>query len=127
MVRRALRLLIVLAAMPTACAVATKAPPVANAGPDVTVRVGRSASLDGSRSLDLDGGVITYYQWRIVAAPEARGDQVGLVMREGVEAAIWTSDRPMEEQDLGEWIVELKVTDDEGQSATDDLTLTVIP
>ncbi|NIN94780.1 MAG: hypothetical protein GTO49_07335, partial [Anaerolineae bacterium] len=110
----------------TGCALATKAPPVANAGPDVTVRVGETVTFDGSQSVDLDGGQVVYYRWYIMGAPEGREDEVGRVLREGEDAALWTSDEPMTEEDLGQWIIELKVTDDEGQSATDDMMFTVI-
>ena len=116
----------ILALVLTGCALATKAPPVANAGPDVTVRVGETVTFDGSQSVDLDGGQIVYYRWYIMGTPEGREDQVGRVLREGEDAALWTSDEPMTEEGLGQWIIELKVTDDEGQSATDDLTLSVI-
>jgi hypothetical protein len=115
-----------LAAILTGCALITKAPPIANAGPDVTVRIGERVSHDGSGSVDLDGGRIVYYKWYVTVAPEGREDQVGQVLREGPNAATWTSDSPVGEQDLGEWVIELWVTDDEGQSATDDMTLKVI-
>ena len=116
----------VLAVLLSGCALATKAPPVANAGPDVTVRIGERASYDGSGSLDLDGGQVVYYHWRIAGAPEGREDEIGKVLREGADAAIWTSDTAATQEDLGDWVIELKVTDDEGQSATDDMTVTVI-
>lgn len=119
-------LLVVLALMLTGCALATKAPPIANAGPDLTVRIGERISYDGSQSVDLDGGRIVYYQWYVMSAPEGREDQIGVVTREGEDAATWTTPSPVGEEDLGEWVIELKVTDDEGQSATDDMTLTVI-
>ncbi len=110
----------------TGCALATKAPPVANAGPDLTARVAEMMSFDGSQSVDLDGGQIVYYRWYVIRTPEGREDEVGRVLREGEDAAIWTSDQPMAEEDVGQWIIELKVTDDEGQQATDDMMLTVI-
>jgi hypothetical protein len=116
----------ILAVAVTGCALATKAPPRANAGPDVTVRVGETVSYDGSLSVDLDGGKIVYYQWRVSSAPEGREEAIGRVLREGEDAAAWSSDTALAEQDVGEWVVELQVTDDEGQSATDDLTLTVV-
>jgi len=117
----------VLGAMLTGCALATKAPPVANAGPDMTVRVGERASYDGSQSVDLDGGEIVLYQWKVTAAPEGREDEVGRVMREGEDAAVWTTESALANEDVGEWVIELKVTDNGGQSATDDMVLTVIP
>ena len=109
------------------CAIATKAPPVANAGPDIVVHVGETVSFDGSSSVDLDGGQIVYYQWRITAAPEGRETEVDRVLREGENAAVWTTESPILEEDLGEWVMELTVTDDEGQSATDDMKLFVVP
>ena len=119
-------LLALLALALTGCALATKAPPRAYAGPDVTVRIGERATYDGSQSVDLDGGRIVYYKWYIMGAPEGREHQIGVVIREGEDAASWTTPTPMGEDDLGQWVIELKVTDDEGQSATDDLLLRVI-
>ncbi len=117
---------ITLALALTGCALVTKAPPVANAGPDMTVRTGDRVTYDGSQSVDLDGGQILYYRWYITAAPEGREGEVGTVIKEGDEAATWTTSSPVADEDLGEWVIELKVTDDEGQSATDDLVLRVI-
>jgi hypothetical protein len=109
------------------CALVTKAPPVAKAGPDVVVHVGEMWLCDGSSSIDLDGGKIVYYQWQITAAPEGRENEVGRILHEGQDAATCPSELLSSSEDLGEWTVELKVTDDEGQSATDDLLLTVVP
>jgi hypothetical protein len=124
--RPMLPLLIALALVVTGCALATKAPPVANAGPDLTAKVGETVYYDGSKSGDLDGGRIVYYKWYIMGAPEGREDQIGVVIREGEDAGTWTTNSPFAEEDLGQWTIELRVTDDEGQSATDDLMLTVI-
>ncbi len=110
----------------TGCALATKAPPRADAGPDVTVHIGEIVSYDSSLSIDLDGGKIVYYRWRVASAPEGREDEIGRLLHEGQDAAVWSSDVPLAEQDVGEWIIELEVTDDEGQSAIDDLALTVV-
>jgi hypothetical protein len=117
----------IVAGLLSGCALATKAPPVADAGPDVTVHVGETVSLDGSSSIDLDGGQIVYYHWSIRAAPEGRQDEVGRVLREGQDAAMCRTDLALSEDNVGQWTVELKVTDDEGQSATDEMVLTVIP
>ena len=127
MVRRTLHLLMVLATTLAGCALATKAPPVANAGPDIIAHVGETVSYDGSLSVDLDGGEIVYYQWKVTAAPEGREEEIGRVLREGEDAAVWTTESALTDEDIGEWVIELKVTDDEGQSATDDLVMTVLP
>jgi len=111
----------------TGCALATKAPPRANAGPDVMVHVGEVFSCDGSSSVDLDGGKIVYYHWRITATPEGRDEEVGRVLLKGEDAVSCPTDLLLSSEDAGQWIIELKVTDDEGQSATDDMMLTVIP
>jgi hypothetical protein len=113
--------------MLTGCALATKAPPVANAGPDVSARVGQTVSFDGTQSVNLDGGQIVYYQWKVTAAPEGREAEIGRVLRKGEDAAVWTTESALSNEDVGEWVIELKVTDDEGQSATDDLVMTVLP
>jgi len=111
----------------TGCALATKAPPRAYAGPDISVRVGETVSFDGSESVDLDGGKIVLYQWKVTAAPEGREAEIGRVLREGADAAVWTTESSLTDEDVGEWVIELKATDDEGQSATDDLVMTVLP
>jgi|GEM_PF-1370885 len=119
--------LVILAAALTGCALATKAPPVADAGPDITANVGEEVSFDGSSSVDLDGGELTCYHWSIRFAPEELQDEVGRVLQEGQDAAVCTTDLAVNKDSVGQWTIELKVTDDEGQSAIDEMVLTVIP
>ena len=42
--------------------------PVANAGIDQSVHIGKLVTLDGSASSDIDGDTLSY-QWRVIAAP----------------------------------------------------------
>jgi len=117
----------ILALALTSCALATKAPPRAYAGPDISTRVGETVSFDGSQSVDLDGGQIVHYRWKVTAAPERREEEIGRILHEGADAAVWTMQSALTEEDIGEWVIELEVTDDDGQSATDDLIMTVVP
>src|SRR5438270_14048861 len=43
-------------------------PPVANAGPDQTVKIGATVILNGSGSTDVDGNPLTY-KWTLVTRP----------------------------------------------------------
>src|SRR5690606_23072193 len=70
-------LLLLVAAALAACGGASSSPaprpsanraPIADAGADLTARVGDTVRLDGSRSSDADGDALSYI-WRIVARP----------------------------------------------------------
>lgn len=108
------------------CSLATKVPPVANAGPDVTIQVGQPILVDGSLSYDPDGGRIVNYDWQIVGTPEGRGERRGEMLVEGNQEPVWISPWIAREEDLGQWIIRLQATDDEGNIATDDLVVTII-
>jgi len=108
------------------CGLATKVPPVANAGPDVTVHIGQPLLLDGSLSYDPDGGRIVKYDWQIVGTPEGREERRGEILVEGNQEPVWTSPWIAREEDLGQWIIRLRAIDDEGDAATDDLVVIII-
>ncbi len=108
------------------CSLATKVPPVANAGPDVTIYIGQPMLLDGSLSYDPDRGRIVNYDWQIVGTPEGREERRGEMLVEGNQEPVWTSPWIAREVDLGQWIIRLQATDDEGDIATDDVVVTIV-
>lgn len=90
--------------------------PVANAGPDFTVEVGRVAQLDGSQSSDPNGDPLTY-EWNFLETPE------------GSTASIEDADKAKARfiPDLeGTYVVELRVFDGELDS-TDTVVVTARP
>lgn len=84
-------------------------PPVAVAGEDLTVDVGRTFTLDGSRSTDDQG--IALYTWTV--------DPGGLNLTFGTVIATLSIDR------IGDYDVVLNVTDARGNWATDSLVVHV--
>jgi hypothetical protein len=118
--------LLVIILLLAGCSLATKVPPVANAGPDVTIHISQAVLLDGSLSYDPDGGRIVRYDWQIVGSPEGREGRRGEMLVEGNQEPVWISPWIAREEDLGQWIIRLWATDDEGKAATDDLVVTII-
>jgi len=119
--------LLVIILLLAGCSLATKVPPVANAGPDMTIHIGQAVLLDGSLSYDPDGGRIVRYDWQIVGTPEGREERRGEMLVEGNQEPVLTSPWIAKREDLGQWIIRLWAIDDEGDAATDDVVVTVIP
>jgi len=93
------------------------APPVANAGADLTVTEGDTVTLTGSGS-DVDGSIAAY-SWS-----QASGTPMVTLSTDGAEAS-FTAPTVEESTQL---VFELQVTDDAGAtSAADSLTVTVLP
>jgi len=91
----------------------TNSPPSANAGPDQTVSVGNTVTLDGSGSKDVDGDQLTM-AWSFVSVPA------------GSSAALSrpTAVKPTFVADIGgSYVVQLLVSD--GQMAGDPDTVTI--
>jgi len=88
-------------------------PPVANAGPDLSVRADDEAVLDGSASSDPDGDELTY-SWALVDAPEG---SAATIADDASEQASLVPDV------LGDYTVELTVSDGD-LSATDTAIVT---
>ncbi len=84
-------------------------PPVAYAGVDITVGTGEPITLDGSGSSDPDGNLVSY-EWRASSGEDIK------------------SANPILELDslpIGVYIATLIVTDDQLNTATDTMTITV--
>jgi hypothetical protein len=90
-------------------------PPVANAGLDVAVGVGKKAAPDGSGSSDPDGDKLTY-AWTLLSMPAAAR---GTVDKADKSKASVVLDRP------GTYLAELTVSDGV-LSASDTVTLTTV-
>ncbi|MGY4829032.1 PKD domain-containing protein [Sphaerotilaceae bacterium SBD11-9] len=87
--------------------------PVANAGPDSTVRVGERVTLNGAASSDPDGNALTY-AWSFTSHPA--GSSAALTDATGINPS-FTADRP------GSYVLQLVVNDGTVSSAADSVTV----
>lgn len=94
----------------------TNTPPVADAGDDQDAFIGETVSLDGSRSVDVDGDVLGF-QWFFEAIPA--GSTATLSDPTAV-APSFTPDLP------GAYVVRLIVDDGQAESVPDQATITVV-
>jgi len=94
----------------------TNYPPTANAGGDQNVENGATVTLDGSGSVDSDG-TITTYAWTQIS-----GSTVSIT---NAESAVATVDLPTVTESSS-WVFSLAVTDDEGATDSDEVTISVI-
>lgn len=92
--------------------VVENAAPTAEAGPDRTVRTGEAAAFDGSGSTDSDG-TIARYEW------DLDGDGT-------YDTAGGSPGATRSYASAGTYEVRLRVTDDDGTTATDTATVTVV-
>jgi hypothetical protein len=113
-------------------------PPVAEAGPALQGVAGQSVTLDGSCSFDPDQGTIRLpsespcdpatgaiasYQWRIIQAPATRTAEIGrLIAPPSSNPTLNWQTTPA---DVGPWLLELQVSDNDGRRATDVVTVTL--
>lgn len=89
-------------------------PPVANAGPDQSVLVTQTVTLDGSASTDVDGNPLTY-AWALTTRPS--GSNATLTNTTAVMPT-FVVDRP------GTYVAQLIVNDGTVNSAPDTVTIT---
>jgi hypothetical protein len=88
-------------------------PPAAHAGPDQTAFVGRTVTLDGGGSTDLDGDPLTY-RWTLTGLPV--GSAALLAGAGGINPS-FTVDRP------GSYTAQLTVNDGQADSAPDSVVV----
>jgi K319L-like, PKD domain len=88
-------------------------PPVANAGPNQTVALGSTVTLNGSGSSDVDGDALTY-QWTLVSVPG--GSAATLSGATGV-ASSFVADKP------GNYVASLTVNDGHGHTSSAVVTI----
>jgi K319L-like, PKD domain/PKD domain len=89
-------------------------PPVANAGPDQTLFVTNSVTLDGTGSTDVDGSAITY-SWALISVPTGSGAALDGAT---VPRPTFVIDRP------GMYVAQLVVHDGTVASTPDTVTIT---
>lgn len=94
---------------------------VADAGDDRSFAVGESPEFNGCSS----SGEIADYRWVIIDAPGAADEDDGKVLRETNAACSFTIDAAMEVDEVGPWVIELTVSNSDGDTSTDSVTVTI--
>jgi hypothetical protein len=95
--------------------------PTAHAGPDISIRLGETANLDGSASNDPDAGPAALtHSWRFVSVPTGSALTNESIRIAAAAIAAFTPDV------AGTYVVELAVNDGEG-SGYDNAAVTVSP
>lgn len=89
-------------------------PPIANAGPDQTVQVGSIVQLNGSGSSDPDGDSLKY-SWKFIKKPSGSKARLS---KSNIANPTFKADKK------GEYLLELKVNDGRGGTATDQVKIT---
>ena len=95
--------------------------PIALAGPNRNVNEGQIITIDGSRSFDPDGGKIVKCDWTMKRS--ANSSEISLVPQP-LDSCKIKLKAPLVSQDRT-YIITLRVTDDEGDTDTDSMKLTV--
>ena len=90
--------------------------PVANAGPDQSVYVGDTVYLDGSKSSDVDGGLLTY-RWSFISIPA--GSAATLISPSAVKPSFVLDVH-------GTYVVQLIVNDGQVDSAPATVTISTL-
>lgn len=99
----------------------SNSPLTADAGEDFEITAAEAPTFDGCGS----AGNINNYRWTIVEAPETMAGEVGRVIREVDGNCSFTLDAAMGLQEVGEWVIELEVSNSGGDRDTDQVTVTI--
>jgi PKD repeat protein len=94
----------------------TNKPPIADAGPDQTAKVGHTVQLDGSGSSDPDGDPLSY-SWSFISKPAGSG---AALSNPSLVNPTFVADI------AGDYILELVVRDDRGGTASDQVVITAV-
>lgn len=94
----------------------TNNPPIANAGVDQTVPLGKQVMLDGSASSDIEGDKLKYY-WRMLSRPQ--GSNATLINAQTVNPNFIADVR-------GQYVFELMVNDGVNDSLKDTVIITTL-
>jgi hypothetical protein len=112
--------LVIAALLSTACGSSSDL--AADAGEDRSFAVGESPEFNGCSS----SGEIVDYRWVIIDAPDGAADKDnGKVLRETNAECTFTIDAAMEVDEVGPWVIELTVSDSDGDTSTDSVIVTI--
>ena len=123
--KRALALGCVIILLLAGCGLVEDVPPVADAGKDQTVKAGTPVALDASKSREIDGGRIVEYRWTIIGVPKGKEGDVNRIVATGASPQA-SVDLPGDDGAVGVWTLELRVTDDGGNRAANEVHITLI-
>ncbi len=102
-------------------------PPEAEVQPDtsesVVINPGQGFRFDASDSFDPDGGTLARYQWHVIRDPE--GNTVNILLSDSTDPIYEPSHTPSSLDRPGVWVLQLTVTDDEGENGTTERTVVV--
>ena len=93
----------------------------ADAGDDFSVTVGANPEFDGCGST----GNIVNYAWTVQETPSMMAEDVGKPIREEDENCSFTLEAAMLVDEVGQWTIQLEVTDSEGSTSTDTVVVDV--
>ncbi|NMB75296.1 MAG: hypothetical protein GYA21_09215 [Myxococcales bacterium] len=97
-------------------------PPHAEAGPDIGILMGQTATLDGTGSVDPDGDTLAF-SWRLLAAPPSAFS--GGALQQGPEAELPAGLARLTPTREGLWLVGLQVSDGRAESDLDTVAVAV--